>query len=498
MVPRVHQPVCDVYPKYDPSKPLEEQDATHNFLILDPRGEFKTSISMGKTLQNYINFPEACTLRMSGKEETVEAMLKEGKDQLISNTTLRDLYPEHVPYSNKKGEEGEPPTKFGYVGSFTNPYRKRPRREPTVAVSTLDSVKASTHYEWITGDDLVHEKNYQTRELLEKTITDWNLARNLLNPRGFRELVGTRYDWSDLYGNILEKNKGEWRTHVRPIWTDDLDYAKANGFFIPENYQSGDLIHLHPERWSLKELAEIQSDDPYLFNCQRLNNPMPTTGDNFPMVELIKHTVTRDKYPDTGSMNLFLVWWFNMTDLEEEPACGVVGGWDSRGRLFIVDLVMGRFKPSRLIELTIGFWQKWPLMKVAFEDSKRQRPIEAGLVMELRRHRMMMSIDWVKYQNGMGQTDEDLISKVLAIEPLLRADKFYLHSELPNLTSVYLQFSRFPKFKLRAIPAAISRLMHYRIHANTGMDMAIYGSELYSPSLSWDTQDPELGAGIVG
>jgi hypothetical protein len=358
-------------------------------------------------------------------------------------------------------------------------------------------VKAGGHFEWITGDDLVHEKNYQTRDLLQQTITDWDLARNLLNPMGFRELDGTRYDWSDLYGHTIEKNKGAWRIHCRPIWTDDLTFAKANGFAIHPDYKSGDLLYLHPERWTLRELLEIQEDNPYLFNCQRLNNPVPASADNFPMLELVKHTVTRDKYPDTGMLNIFMMWHFNFADPDMEPAAGVVGGWDAKGRLFIIDLVTGYFKPSQLIDLMINFWMKWPVSRVGFEDNKKQRMIEPGLVSRLKKLNLSFAIDWIKF-GGNQQTDDDLINRVLALEPLLGANQLWFHSELPHLTNLYLQFSRFPKFKLRAIPYVVSRLMHYRSQTQTMGNMAVYGSELYSPALSWNRDDESLGAGLTG
>jgi len=497
MLPRVHQQVCDLYGTPDPSKPLEEQDDVHNYLLLDPRGEFKTSISLAKSIQNWINFPESATLRMAGKEPLVKGMVQEIKDQFLTNTDFRELYPEHVPWSDKKGHEGEPPSDFGTAYGMSNPSRKKPRKETTLSISTLDSAKASTHYEWITGDDLVHDTNYQTRELLQKTIESWDLSRNLLNPRGYRELLGTRYDWSDLYGHTIEKNKGQWRVICRPIWTDDLDVAKRNGFFIPENYQPGDLIHLHPERWSLKELAEIQADNAFLFNCQRLNNPVPPSAENFPMVELVKHTLKRERYPDTGLMNVVMSWWFNFIEAEAEPAVGVVGGWDSNGRLFLIDLVTGHLKPSEVIDNMIAFWQKWPISRVCLEDNKRHRMLEPGLMSRLRKLRLSFPIDWIKF-SGNHQTDDDMIAQVLGLQPLLMEHQLWFHAELPHLTNLYLQFSRFPKFKMRGMPFAISRLMYYRTQSSSISMSAVYGSELYSPALSWNREDESLGAGLVG
>jgi hypothetical protein len=497
MIPRVHQQVCDLWAPYDHTKSYEDQDDCHNILLLDPRGEFKTSISLGRCLQEWINWPEIATLRMSGVIELVKRSIKEVKDHLIGNSTLRDLYPEAVPWSDKKGEEGMAPTDFGTAFGITHPKRKNPRREPTLTISSLDSVKSGSHFEKLVGDDLVHEKNYQTRDLLMQTIEDWDLTRNLLNPRGYRELDGTRYDWSDLYGKIIETNKGQWRIHVRPIWTDDLEFAKMHGFWIPETYQPGDVLHLHPERWTIRELTEIQNDNPYLFNCQRLNNPVPASADNFPMVELVKHTVTRDKYPDTGMLNIFMGWKFNFTDPEAEPAVGVVGGWDSKGRLFIIDLATGHFKPSQIIDIMLEFWQKWPISRLVLADNRKERMLEPGLMSRLRQRRLSFPIDWVKF-GGAEESEDSLISNVLALEPMLRENQLWFHRDLPNLTNAYLQFSRFPKFKMRAIPYAISRLMYYRTQSRTNADMALYGSELYSPALSWDKEDMELGAGLTG
>jgi hypothetical protein len=507
MIPRVHQPVCDLYgtPKWCDGDNWREvfysQDTIHNYLLIDPRGEFKTSISLGKMLQNWVNFPDVAMLRMAGKESLVKDMVQEVRDQILTNTDFRETYSKHVPWSTRKGEEGQAPGDFGTAFKMTNPARRTPRKDATIAISTLDSVKASTHCEWLSGDDLVHEKNYQTKDLLETTKTDWDHAHNLVNPEAFRELVGTRYDWSDLYGDIIERLGGLWRIHVRPIWTPDRKFAEQHGFYLAQTFRhpktGEDLYLLHPERWRLEKLLELQDENPYLFNCQRLNNPIPASADNFPMPELVRHTVTRDKYPDTGLLNIFMGWKFDFTDAEAEPAVGVVGGWDSKGRLFVIDLVMGRFKPSQIIDLMIIFWQKWPISRMVLADNKKERMLEPGLMSRLRMMKLSFPIDWVKF-GGNDQTEDAMISYVLALEPLLRENQLWFHGELPHLTNLYLQFSRFPKFKLRGIPYAISRLMHYKGQSRTLGDAAVYGSELYSPALSWDREDMELGAGLTG
>jgi hypothetical protein len=87
---------------------------------------------------------------------------------------------------------------------------------------------------------------------------------------------------------------------------------------------------------------------------------------------------------------------------------------------------------------------------------------------------------------------------VLSLEPLLRENQLWFHADLPHLSSLYLQFSRFPKFKLRSICYAISRLMHYRTQTQNNAAFAAYGVDLVSPALSWNREDMELGAGLTG
>jgi hypothetical protein len=190
-------------------------------------------------------------------------------------------------------------------------------------------------------------------------------------------------------------------------------------------------------------------------------------------------------------------WKFDFIDPEAEPSVGVVGGWDAKGRLFIIDLVMGRLKPSQIIDAMITFWQKWPVSRMVLADNKRERMLEPGLMSRLRALKLSFPIDWVKF-GGVDQSEDSMISQVLSLEPMLRENQLWFHGDLPGLTTAYLQFSRFPRFKQRAIPYAISRLMYYRTMTQNNAAFAAYGVDLVSPALSWNREDQELGAGLTG
>jgi hypothetical protein len=123
------------------------------------------------------------------------------------------------------------------------------------------------------------------RAIFSKNDDDWDLARNLLNPGGVPRTL-----WAPATtGPICTGDDGTEQRAVahalRPIWTGDIGYAARRTASASRTYvhPTGEvLVHLHPERWTLRELLEIQDDNPYLFNCQRLNNPVPASADNFP------------------------------------------------------------------------------------------------------------------------------------------------------------------------------------------------------------------------
>lgn len=233
-VERVHGPVCDLFVHKDPKKPFAQQDTIKQRLLLDPRGHFKTTVDVCDTVQWILNFPDVRILIMTGTLELAERMLYEVQHHFTSNPQMRLLYPEFC---------APPGQKIGNTSEMTTPARKLQHlREPTVTISTIDSVKAGSHYDIIKCDDLVHENNIGTKEQIEKTIQAFHYTTPLLEPYGYRDVIGTRYDYSDLYGSILDGldmskatpipfgfrlEDGDWKVQVRQVWIERKDDASG-------------------------------------------------------------------------------------------------------------------------------------------------------------------------------------------------------------------------------------------------------------------------------
>ena len=256
LVERVHLPVCEFFIHKDPAKPIQEQDTVKERLLLDPRGHFKTTLDICDIIQWLLCFPNIRILIMSGTLTLAKRMLWEAKEHFRSNQTLRDLFPEYaIPI---RGD-------FGTQDEFTVTARTATHlREPSVSISTIEAVKASSHYDVIKCDDLVHEGNIGTPDQVEKTIIAFNYTTPLLEPYGYRDTIGTRYDHSDLYGWIIDNNeKGDTKVFQRTVHVSG-DWNKPDSL----------IELLFPERFGLEWLEKQRKRDPYIFSCFPADSPV--------------------------------------------------------------------------------------------------------------------------------------------------------------------------------------------------------------------------------
>lgn len=478
LIERVHRPVCDHFVQKDPYKAFTDQDICKSRLLLDPRGHFKTSIAIADNIQWMLNFPNITILKVSGTQQLTQRIVGEMKDHFLTNSRFRQVYPDFVPQEGKE---------FGNMSCFTIPARTGIIREPTISIATIESVKAGSHYWLIDGDDVVNEVNSLNREQLQATITRWNHIRPLLNPGGYRQLEGTRYDWSDLYGDVIERNKGAWKIFERSCWTE-----KENG--------EKDL--LFPERFTLAELEQIRSEDPYLFSCQYLQKPQRTEEEHFPMAALMSHTVQTQLIP--SNLTQFLVFDLAFTSNKlSDYTVGVFGGYDQNGGLWVFDIMRGRWSPYTIIDMIIHGYRRWSVQRVGIEDAAGSELLLPGLDAKCRELSISVPVDWIPMGRRKSSPDATR-RRVESLSSLLKENKLWFNASMPFLKDMYMELHRFPNYKNDDIAVAISLLLWYR--DKIGMDTAsMFQGEPEIASLGYtqfipgeSEEDERLSAGLVG
>jgi hypothetical protein len=456
----VHGPVCDFFVKKDPNKPFGEQSRKKNRALFDPRGHYKTSLTIADIIQWMLCFPNITEVLMSGTQTLTKRVVKEMKWHFLQNTKFREIYPEYCPSDNS--------TRWGLQAEFSVENRTENRREPTISIATVDSVKAGSHYDLRYGDDIVNEENSKTKEQLQQTIIDWKHTRPLVNPGGYTQYTGTRYDWSDNGGEIIETNPptgpvdnldgfgfcyegADWNVFARGCWK--MDETGKRTLLFPKQFRTDEEDDPNKEN-----LSAIQREDPYLFSCQYLNNPAPTGTQNFPRELLLERTVLRTQIP--SSVALFMAWYlgFNPDD-STDPAVGIVGGFSPDGALYIIDCFRGLWSTDRVIEGIFTAHKKWYLRKIGLDDKNGPILLGPGLDSKMREHRVYLPVEYLSVK----QAEDMRLKSVEALVPLLTSGKMFFSADLPFYDQMLLEFTRFGKYKYAGIPYAVGMLaQHFR------------------------------------
>lgn len=469
--PRVHQPICDFFVQKDATRSFTQQDSIKNRLLLFPRGHFKTTIDIADKIQWILNFPDVRILFMSGKLELAERMVYEMKQHFQANQIFRLIYPEFCP---AEGSE------WGTTSEFVVPNRKAIKREPTVSIATTDSVKAGSHYDIIACDDLVNEVNSLTREQIQKVVDSFNYTTPLLDPGGYRDVIGTRYDYSDLYGSLIKQDT-DYKMLIRSAWAVKPDGSKD--ILFPELFC--DDTSISPDK---QNLMAIQRNNPYIFNCQYLNNPVDSGTQHFTPDLMRRHIIPLQQIP--GNLRYFMTWDLGFTAKSTSDfSVGAIGGYDQEGRLFITDIIRGRYSASQIVDMIIHGYKKWPIKRVGIEEAGGSGLLMPAIESKTRILRMYMPVDWLKVKRNK----DAKITRVEGLEALLKENKLYFSAGIPCLEDLIKEFTMFPKYEHDDVPDAIAYLLNYRKAID--YDFAERDVEFISAKVNGDGL---LGAGLVG
>ncbi len=232
-------------------------------LILMPRGSFKSSlVTIGYSLHEILRDPNIRILIDGETFNNARKFLREIKGHIEYGSVFREKFGDLV--------KSEPP---GWTDSeIIIRTRTKNLKEPTITTSGIDVVKVGMHYDLIICDDLVSQLNITTRDQLDKVIDHYKLILSLLEPKGRLIIIGTPWDFSDLYG------------YVQKYEMAGFDFHKMSAVLTPgkplEECFKKDL--LFPERLSKEFLIEQRnSQGSYIFSAQYLCNPVPDEAATF-------------------------------------------------------------------------------------------------------------------------------------------------------------------------------------------------------------------------
>jgi predicted phage terminase large subunit-like protein len=266
MEPHVHQELCDYTTSILPNPPELPHDPNFDprknlLLLLMPRGTFKSSVvTIGFTLQLILNEPNVRVLIDSETFSKSKAFLREIMDHLVGNEKYREVFRAihgMYPFETKSK------MKLWTDSEIILPCRNAPKKEPTISCAGIDVTKNGMHYDLIICDDLHSEKNVTNKEQIQQVIDHYKLAFSLLDPGKPMIVIGTRWDYNDLYQHILD------------FEAEDFNILKKSAY-------NPDGSLLFPEVLSEKELDKIRRRQGLgIFSKQYLNEPVSDENATF-------------------------------------------------------------------------------------------------------------------------------------------------------------------------------------------------------------------------
>lgn len=382
LVESAHRPITDdffirknPYVKAKNWKDAVTKQSTYkDRLLLYPRGTFKSSINMADVIQWIISFPNIRIMYMTAEETLATQFVSQTKSHFIIPpetplTRFQMLYLKHCIPAKKKESEDQ----------FLSPARTEKQAQPTLFALSLGMSTAGKHADIGKFDDTVSNSNSgprATADQRKKVTEEIKLARPIIDLYGYKDVIGTPYDAADAYSS-LQDTLVDLKVLAKPAWAVKPGSRKKK---INE-LVADDVDLLFPmdgsgvERLTFKALMAEHSTDSFIFSCQYLLNPQASKIVKFTEQMLRKQIISQDQFPQPGSYFIAQFWDFAKTaNADSDRSCGMTAqvtiAGPLAGRMFISEIVRGRYSKSELPFQVAGMAGRWrPVEKLGVEKS---------------------------------------------------------------------------------------------------------------------------------
>lgn len=475
IIERVHKPVCDFFPYldfdnvYHDGYTLEEVQAalqrvcvklvSNEFLLLDPRGAFKSTIDSGFCVQVLLNAPDLRIFIVTGEFENAISFLKQIKkyfwhaDPDQPPSMLQQLFPEYT-LTGKDGETATPlecPARI-HTG----------QKEPSLWVNAINATLASKHCDIFIGDDVISDRNSITPELRVGLKNKYDNAQNLLDEWGILINIGTRYaggadpDW---YGSRLSiKELAPLNYFCRAAWKVRPGREKIGIKDLKEE----DVELLFPEKLTYAVLRKKMLSNERDFRCQQLNEPQnDIAAIQFNEDTLRECLIQSTKVPP--ACDIVIAWDWAATSAEKSDySAGAVGAIDRNTlELYVLEIDYGRWKSSTLAEKIVYLAKRHNPRVILIEKSNGSELLQNEIQRLAMRLRVATPIMWLQVDNNA----DAKANRIKGVETLVNEHriKFVQGQWVDEMFAQFIRFTGERKNRGRKddIPDAVSMLTHF-------------------------------------
>jgi len=369
----------EINPEWLYERTREVEADPDGFLDLWMREGYKsTIITFALTTQDILNDPEVTFGIFSVKRELAQDFLKQIKQELENNATLKRLFPD-ILYQDPERESG-----CWGIDKGIRVKRKANSREETVeAWGLINGMPTGKHYKKLVYDDVVTEKSVTNHEQLTKTFAALRLSFALGSHGGTRRMIGTYYHFNDAWRSVVKAGIAKERMYPA---TDDGTVTGKSVFLTEE------------------ALAQKRKDmGSYIFACQMLLDPKADQAQGFQSKD-IRAWTPKSEFWD--HMNICII-----CDPAGEKKIKATGsdytvfwviGLGEDGRYYLIDGTRDRLNLAERTKKLFEFVRKYKPDAVGYEQYGMQADIAH---IKLEQDRLNFHFEIVELGGAMPKND---------------------------------------------------------------------------------------------
>lgn len=390
-----------------------------------PRGHLKTSIwTQAGTLWDLIINPHERHCIVSAKLEIAQAILADIKSFVETKEIFRWLFPDYCPdlaspVLKKRCKWGQDRLDFPCS-------RWAGRREGNIQVMGVESSMVSQHFDVFTFDDPVNDLNSETKSYRDKVYRWYRQALQLRHsPSESRiRIIGTRWHHDDMYARLVKgeyKRRERHRLAGRKVYPHLWIYVRR----IVEKVAEGEgetivgynnVLPIWPQRFDMATIEDIREDNgSYIFNCQYMNNPVSEEDALFKREDI--HACDYFDIPDPVSNFAAVDMAVGDTD-DSDYSVITVASFDSEGRMYVRQVLRGKFSSNKLLELINAMVRKWDCQRVGMETTCFQKVVWKNY--KEFSAKMGWNIPWVEMKRG----NTSKLKRFLSLQPRVERGDF--------------------------------------------------------------------------
>lgn len=448
LMPNTHQAVCDQfvqknfdgvfkkgYTLADVHRSIDNQvrkdihgEDTKEMMLMDPRGFYKSTLDGIDCVQWMLNVPDIRILILTGEYKLAVAFMKEIKEYFYlaegsEPTDFHLLFPDYI-LTGVDGTSKEP---------IECPARKHSQKEPSLWVNSIDANLSGWHCDIRKTDDIVTDRNCNTKETREALKEKADGTDNLLDEWGFSDYIGTRYWVDDYYGTRLKPDEEDGilspiKYFCRQCWVVKPEYIE-----VPLKKLEEHMVDLtFPEKATWKSLQKKLRKNERSFRNQQLNEPSEEGEDSSFKVTFLEEILRRYSYQPSAAPkegDVFICWdWSLSANKNSDFSAGVVGKIypivthnDMLGRdeiiygISILEIVCDKWKSSELAYQIVALDKKWHPKQTLIEKSNGAELLQ----MEVQRNALKYGVSLNIYWKPVNQQPDAKRNRIKGLETLL-------------------------------------------------------------------------------